>query len=80
MGVAVIFQDRKRGTGRPWSPDGSTIAFTSDRFKGSDPRDEDQGGVPYVMNTDGSGVQPLLEPADLGLEGDWDLYVTDWRA
>jgi dipeptidyl aminopeptidase/acylaminoacyl peptidase len=63
-----------------WSPDGSMIAFTSDRFKGPDRRGEDQGGVPYVMNADGSGAQALLEPADLGLEGGWDLYVTDWRA
>jgi hypothetical protein len=32
------------------------------------------------MNVDGSGVQPLLEPSDLGLEGDRAIYVTDWRA
>jgi Tol biopolymer transport system component len=63
-----------------WSPDGSLIAFTSDRFKGPDAHGEDQGGLPYVMNADGSGVQPLLEPSDLGLDGDWDLYITDWLA
>jgi hypothetical protein len=63
-----------------WSPDGALIAFTSDRFRGPDLRGENQGGLPYVMNADGSGVQPLLTPADLGLEGDWEVFVTDWRA
>jgi Tol biopolymer transport system component len=65
--------------GPVWSPDGSMIAFTSDRFRGPDRR-EHQGGLPYVMNVDGSGVQPLLEPSDMGLDGDWAIYVTDWRA
>jgi hypothetical protein len=65
--------------GPVWSPDGSMIAFTSDRFRGPDRR-EHQGGLPYVMNVDGSGVRPLLEPSDIGLEGDWAIYVTDWRA
>jgi Tol biopolymer transport system component len=63
-----------------WSPDGRLIAFTSDRFRGPDVRGESQGGLPYVMNADGSGVRPLLDAADLGLKGDWQIYVTDWRA
>jgi TolB protein len=62
-----------------WSPDGTLIAFTSDRFRGPDLRGEDQGGLPYVMNADGSGVQLLLDAADLGLDGHWEIYVTDWR-
>jgi WD40 repeat protein len=63
-----------------WSPDGTLIAFTSDRFRGPDLRGESQGGLPYVMNADGSGVRPLLVPGDLGLDREWEIFVTDWRA
>jgi Tol biopolymer transport system component len=62
-----------------WSPDGTMIAFTSDRFRGPS-HGESQGGLPYVVNADGSGVRPLFHPEDLGITGPWDIFVTDWRA
>lgn len=66
--------------GPVWSPDGRSIAFTSDRYRGPDRQGESQEGLPYVMNADGSGVRPLLDPTDLGLESDWVIWVTDWLA
>ena len=55
-----------------WSPDGSRIAFSSDR----DGNDE-----VYVMNADGSGLRPLLPAQLANLEFTYDFAnerVIDW--
>jgi TolB protein len=69
--------------GPVWSPDGSMLAFTSDRFRGPDARGEDQSGLPYVMNADGSGVRPLFTEEQLtgmGIDPNASVSVEDWRA
>ncbi len=69
--------------GPVWSPDGTLIAFTSDRGAGPGTRAEHQGGLPYVMNADGSGVRPLLTDEQLdamGIAPGDDAYIEDWRA
>ena len=82
--------DQRRVTDYPgydmgpvWSPDGSMLAFTSDRFRGPDARGEDQSGLPYVMNADGSGVRLLFTEEQLGAMGidpNASVSVEDWRA
>jgi hypothetical protein len=62
-----------------WSPDGSMIAFSSERATGPS-QTEAQDGTPYVMNADGSGVRHLLDLEAVGL-GDWTrAWITDWRS
>ena len=69
--------------GPVWSPDGSMLVFTSDRAHDPDPRSGHQGGLPFVMNADGSGVQPLFTEAQLdamGIAPGVEVFVEDWRA
>jgi len=61
-----------------WSPDGTMIAFTSDRGRGVS-RGEDQAGDLYVMNADGSGVQPMFPTGEL-YRGAASAWIADWRA
>ena len=66
-----------------WSPDGTMIVFTSDRVGGADTKAEDQSGLPYVMNADGSGVRPLFTEEQLGAMGidpNASVSAEDWRA
>ncbi|MGZ5318380.1 MAG: TolB family protein [Actinomycetota bacterium] len=82
--------DQRRITDHPgydmgarWSPDGTMIAFTSDRFRGPDTKGEDQSGLPYAMNADGSGVRALFTEEQLGAMGiarNASVSVEDWRA
>jgi Tol biopolymer transport system component len=67
--------------GPVWSPDGSMIGFTSDRSMGGDPHGDHQGGIPYVMNADGSGVRPLFtidQLRSMGLAPEYDVWVEAW--
>ena len=69
--------------GPVWSPDGSMLVFTSDRAHDPDPRSEHQGGLPFVMNADGSGVRPLFteeQLAEMGIAPSVEVFVEDWRA
>jgi len=50
--------------GGEWSPDGSRIAFTSNR-------DSDRDFEIYVMNADGTGVEQLTENTDLDISPVW---------
>ena len=82
--------DQRRITDHPgydmgpvWSPDGAMLAFTSDRFRGPDTKGEDQSGLPYVMNADGSGVRLLFteeQLAGMGIDPSASVSVEDWRA
>ncbi len=82
--------DQQRITDHPgydmgpvWSPDGSMLAFTSDRFRGPESNGEDQSGLPYVMNADGSGVRLLFteeQLAGMGIDPSASVSVEDWRA
>ena len=69
--------------GPVWSPDGSMLVFTSDRFRGPDLKSENQGGLPYVMNADGSGVRLLFttdQLSEMGIDPNADVFVEDWRS
>ncbi len=58
----ILLDDQFNNDGADWSPDGSRIAFISDRDETMDI---------YAMNTDGSGIEKLI---DTGLED----YSPDW--
>lgn len=53
-----------------WSPDGSMIAFTSTRSKGSVPTDTGNGDI-FVMRADGSEVRRISFGFDSALEPAW---------
>ncbi len=60
-----------RGFGVRWSPDGRRLAFTSHYRSGR--------FAVYVANADGSGVRPLVEPANRNEESDSPAWSPDGK-
>jgi Tol biopolymer transport system component len=66
--------NRFRGGYNAWSPDGKRILFFAETSPGSianEPQSCSDGALPYVVNVDGSGVQPLMDSCAGGSFNGW---------